>query len=97
MHTDYDKILRGRIHVLPKGYFVTKQPGPDFRVHHGADYHAQAREEEDAFFNTDSRWAGDWNEFKDRCGTTAIQNHLSQEFAKQIAKRYDKIYSGYCD
>lgn len=88
-HADYDKILRGQTHVLPKGYFVTKQPGPDFKVHYGADYHAQAREEENAFFDSDARWTGEWQEFRNVCGTTAIQNYLSQEFAKQIAKRYD--------
>lgn len=93
-HFDFDKILRGQAHYLPQGYFVTKQPGPDFKLRQ-ADYHAQAREEEDAFFDTDPRWTDEWLEFRGRCGTTAIQNYLSQEFAKQIARRYD-ILSQMC-
>ena len=28
IHVDFDKILRGQAHVLPGGYYVTKQPGP---------------------------------------------------------------------
>lgn len=87
-HSDFDKILRGEIHVFPKGYFVTKQPGPDFRPRPSADYHAQAREEEKSFFSSDARWTGEWAKYQDRCGTAAIQNYLSLEFANQIAKRY---------
>jgi hypothetical protein len=86
MHMDYDAILRGKAHVFPKGYFITKQPGPDFRQHQ-EDYHAQARHEEEHFFDTDSRWTGSWREFRHKCGTTAIQQYLSQEFAQQITSR----------
>ena len=83
IHHDFDKILRKEAHVLPRGYFVTKQPGPLFTLHRN-DYHVQAREEEDHFFNTDSRWTGEWGPFRDRCGTGAIQSYLSQEFARLI-------------
>jgi GTPase SAR1 family protein len=84
-HMDFDAILRGKEHPLPRGYFVTKQPGPDFvpRI----DYHLQAREDEDAFFDSDPLFTGEWREFRDRCCTTAIQTYLSQEFARLIAQR----------
>jgi hypothetical protein len=84
-HMDFDAVLKGTKHPLPRGYFVTKQPGPDFLPH--ADYHAQAREEEAAFFDSDPRWTGDWASYRDRCGTPAIQSYLSQEFARLIAQR----------
>ena len=83
IHHDFDKILRKEAHVLPRGYFVTKQPGPTFSLHR-SDYHIQAREEEEAFFNTDPRWTGEWEAFRNRCGTGAIQSYLSQEFARLI-------------
>lgn len=84
-HQDFDAILKGTKHPLPRGYFVTKQPGPDF-VPHG-DYHAQAREEETAFFDSDPLWQGEWSAYRHRFGTAAIQGYLSQEFARLIAAR----------
>jgi GTP-binding protein EngB required for normal cell division len=84
-HEDYDAILKGTKHLYPRGYFATKQPGPDF-VPRG-DYHAEAREEETAFFNSDPLWCGAWQAYRDRCGTAAIQSYLSQEFARLIAQR----------
>jgi GTPase SAR1 family protein len=89
-HMDFDAILKGTKHPLPRGYFVTKQPGPEFvprMVVPRMDYHAQAREEEAAFFDSDPLWNGDWSGYRDRCGTTAIQTYLSQEFARLIAQR----------
>jgi hypothetical protein len=93
-HLDYDAILRGQAYALPRGYFVTKQPGPNFQLHQH-DYHAQARQEEEDFFNTDLRWTGEWLQFRDRCGTVAIQEYLSQEFANQIIRRYDYTVHSY--
>ena len=90
IHQDFDKILRKEAHVLHRGYFVTKQPGPNFALL-GNDYHIQAREEEDAFFNTDPRWVGEWDAFRDRCGTGAIQSYLSQEFARLIVESVPSI------
>jgi Dynamin family len=84
-HMDFDAILKGTKHTWPRGYFVTKQPGPDFVTH--GDYHAKAREEESAFFDSDPLWSGEWQEYRDRCGTIAIQSYLSQEFARLIAQR----------
>jgi len=51
-HMEFDSILRGKGHVLPRGYFVTKQPGPDFIAGRG-DYHKKAREEEDDYFQVE--------------------------------------------
>lgn len=84
-HMDFDAILKGTKHSWPRGYFVTKQPGPDFAPQ--GDYHAQARTEETAFFDSDPLWCGDWGVYRDRCGTEAIQAYLSQEFARLIAQR----------
>jgi hypothetical protein len=75
---------------LKHGYFVSKQPGPDFQ-HHGQDYHVQARKEETEFFESDPRWTGDWEAFRDRCGTEAIQKYLSQELAAMIVKSMPDI------
>jgi hypothetical protein len=87
---DYDALLQGTAFNWPGlGYFVTKQPGPDFQHRRGNDYHAQARREEEEFFNTDPRWQVDWADFRasGRCGTSAIQKYLSEQFANQIIKR----------
>lgn len=89
MHQDFDAILKGTERPLARGYFVTKQPGPDF-VPRG-DYHAQAREEETAFFDSDPLWCGEWHAYRDRCGTAAIQTYLSQEFARLIAQSMPSI------
>jgi GTPase SAR1 family protein len=91
IHIDFDRILRRKAHILPRGYFVTKQPGPDFKIRDGADYHAQAREEEALFFNTDPRWTGEWSEFLPRCGTDSFIKSISQMLASQIANRYVQI------
>ncbi len=84
LNGEYDALLDGKAYPLPRGYFVTKQPGPDFQHRPNMDYHAQAREEEEAFFDTDPRWTNEWKDFRSRCGTAAIQEYLSQEFANQI-------------
>lgn len=89
-HIDYDNILRGKKYVLPRGYFVTKQPGPTSRCLRGPNYHLQARQEEEHFFATDRLWreGGEWAQFRSRCGTSPIQKYLSIEFAKLISLRY---------
>ena len=89
-HVEYEKILQGQAHVIGHGYFVTKQPGDAFDLSL-ADYHGRAREEEIEFFDTDQLWKHDWKEFRERCGTLAIQKYLSQEFARQIAKRLAQL------
>lgn len=65
-HVEYEKILQGKAHVVGHGYFVTKQPGEDFDLQ-GPDYHAQARQEESHFFDSEYLWTGDWKEFRPRC------------------------------
>lgn len=82
-HVEYEKVLQGYSHIVGHGYFVTKQPGEDSTLD-GPDYHAQARKEEETFFDTNSLWREDWFQFRDRCGTTIIQKYLSQELAKRI-------------
>ena len=86
-HQDFDDILRGKTYVFPHGYHVTKQPGPDFQLRPGYDYHAQAREEEEDFFQSDPRWSGEWSSFQSRCGTGALQKRLSDLLALQIFQR----------
>ncbi|RDL37144.1 uncharacterized protein BP5553_04577 [Venustampulla echinocandica] len=92
-HIDYDNILRGKKYVLPRGYFVTKQPGPSSRCLKGPDYHEQARREEEDFFNTDRLWrdGGEWSQFRSRCGTSPIQKYLSIEFGKLISSSIPDI------
>jgi Dynamin family len=89
IHPDYDNILHGKTYVLPHGYFVTKQPGPEFGHEDDPNYHAVARREEEEFFDTDSYWSKgrEWEEFRHRCGTGTIQKYLSEEFAKLILSR----------
>lgn len=86
-HLEFESILRGEAHRFGHGYFVTKQPGPNTKLH-GPNYHTDARREEEDFFDTEELWTHDWAIFRERCGTTAIQKYLSQEFARQIAARY---------
>jgi hypothetical protein len=85
-HVEYEKILRNQAHIVGHGYFVTRQPGDTFDLH-APNYHARGREEEIEFFDSDPLWTGDWRQFRDRCGSLAIQKYLSQEFAKEISKR----------
>jgi GTP-binding protein EngB required for normal cell division len=89
-HKDYDKILKGETYVLkPHGYFVTRQPGADTKLH-GPSYHLEARKEEEVFFDTDRLWApdGEWGDFRSRCGTVTIQKYLSKQFANLILERF---------
>lgn len=86
-HGDFEKVLQGEAHQLGHGYFVTKQPGPDSQLAAGPDYHRLAREEEQDFFDGDELWSGSWSEFRSRCGTTRIQEYLSQQLAVQISER----------
>jgi GTP-binding protein EngB required for normal cell division len=90
VHKDYDNIFHKRTYVLPHGYFVTKQPGPEFGHHDDPDYHIIARQEEEEFFDSGSFWSKgrEWEEFRSRCGTGTILKYLSEEFAKLILSRY---------
>jgi hypothetical protein len=84
-HKDYDNILHRKTYVLPRGYFVTKQPGPDSQLPE-ENYHNFARLEEEDFFDSHPQWGqgGSWEAFRDRCGTSTIRKYLFKEFAKQI-------------
>jgi GTPase SAR1 family protein len=86
-HVEYEKILERKAHIVEHGYFVTKQPGEDSELQPGPNYHAEARREEMDFFESEELWTGDWNRFRKRCGTTAIQRFLSRELATQILER----------
>jgi len=95
-HTDFDGIFRGTQHKLHRGHYVTKQPGPDSSLDRKAnDYHILARQEEEAFFDESPHWGpgGEWEEFRDRCGTAVIQRYLSKEFARQILARSVMVIS----
>ena len=87
-HQDYTNILRGTTYKLPRGYYVTKQPGANSQLK-GPEYHRLARQQEEEFFDSSELWGpgGVWWEFRARCGTATIQKYLSKEFAKQILKR----------
>lgn len=85
-HLEYEKILLGKAHIVRHGYFVTKQPAENSNLH-GPDYHALARQEETEFFDTHHLWTHDWADFRDRCGTSAIQEFLSTQLATQILHR----------
>ena len=87
-HTEYDGLLRKQTYKLDRGYFITKQPGPHFKPRAYEDYHAEARQEENVFFDTDPRWNGVWAEFRGQCGTRNIQEYLSEEFGRKILDRY---------
>ena len=89
-HIEYEKILEGQAHIIKHGYFVTRQPGPESALT-GPDYHALARQEEVEFFDSDTLWTNEWRQFRSRCGTTAIQQFLSRELAKQIIDSLPKI------
>ncbi|KAK6581294.1 hypothetical protein PZA11_005985 [Diplocarpon coronariae] len=82
-HIEYEKILQGKSHVVKHGYFVTRQPGENSQIDEN-HYHALARQSEMEFFNTDPLWTTQWARFRNRCGTTAIQQFLSTELARQI-------------
>lgn len=68
-HTEFEKVLQNRAHVVQYGFYVTKQPGENSMLD-GPNYHALARDEEEVFFNTNLLWAGPWRAFRSRCGTT---------------------------
>lgn len=87
-HRDYDNILKKRAFCLPLGYFVTKQPGANEKLD-PTNYHAEARQKEEAFFGTDPLWreGGVWGNFRSQFGTAAIQKYLSKQFASLIWNR----------
>ncbi|PMD65465.1 uncharacterized protein K444DRAFT_519277 [Hyaloscypha bicolor E] len=82
-HLEYEKILLGKAHIVRHGYYVTKQPAENSNLH-GPNYHALARQEETEFFDTHELWTQDWASFRNRCGTSAIQEFLSTQLATQI-------------
>ncbi|PQE30378.1 dynamin family protein [Rutstroemia sp. NJR-2017a WRK4] len=85
--SDWEKVLLGTEHIMGHGYFATKQPGPNFKYDPTAgSYHDQARMEEAEFFDKDELWSGRWKHFRSRCGTAVIQEFLSCQLAKEIAK-----------
>jgi len=85
-HIEYERILQGTTHKVGHGYFVTKQPAEDSNIQ-GPHYHALARQEEMEFFDTENLWRNEWQMFREKCGTLAIQTFLSNELANQITKR----------
>ncbi len=91
-HTDFEAMLRGQEHVVSHGYFVTKLPGQTVN-RFDEQYHVKARLAEDRFFATQSPWADDWSEFRDRFGTSNLAHALSQKFAAQIVERYEISFS----
>jgi GTP-binding protein EngB required for normal cell division len=88
--SEYTEILQGHEYKLKHGYFVTRQPGPDWKKPPGPQYHESAREYEKRFFEESGFWreGGEWACFRDRCGTEVIQKYLSKTFV-------DLIYAWY--
>ena len=78
-------ILLNRKFTRGHGYFVTKQPA--------ALTHGEARQREEAFFQTDEPWARQLAEFKCRFGTRNIQQALSRKLATQILRRHVETFS----
>ena len=50
-HLGYDSIFKGKTHILPRGYFITKQPDDKFKQTK-SDFYEQAREERSFILTT---------------------------------------------
>lgn len=73
------EILEGKKFRLGHGYYVVRN-NPNHNVGH-----AQAREEEEAFF-ADQYWAGQLTAYRHRCGVRRLQAALSAMLMQQIQK-----------
>ncbi|KAJ9667410.1 hypothetical protein H2201_002611 [Coniosporium apollinis] len=75
-------VLNGDKFTVSHGYYVTKQPSqPD--LNRLID-HAEARDSERLFFESQDPWATYLSDFKDRFGTSKLQEALSQKLTEQI-------------
>jgi GTPase SAR1 family protein len=82
-HKEFEQMLRGDFEFR-HGYFATKLPAGQSSGTYDPMYHENARNEEERFFNTAEPWSSVWKDFRGRCGTTSLQQALSQKFASQI-------------
>ncbi|KAF3903239.1 Dynamin-1 [Dactylellina cionopaga] len=88
-HDQWVRILQGKEHRLPHGYFVTKQPNQaqlSARVSH-----TEARKLEDIFFENVDPWNSELSGLKHRFGTLNLQRYLSKELAGLIRQRLPEI------
>ncbi|KAG8532722.1 uncharacterized protein KY384_002599 [Bacidia gigantensis] len=76
----WSQILEGRKFRLGFGYFVIKN-NPDTNISH-----AQARHEEEDFFDKNEPWAGSLQAYSKRFGTPALLTNLAQLLTFQIQK-----------
>ncbi|KAF8503172.1 P-loop containing nucleoside triphosphate hydrolase protein [Gautieria morchelliformis] len=69
-------VLRGRRHVLKRGYYVTKQPGPD-ELTKKVSFEDSRRNEQDFFAKTEP-WKSSTVEVKSRIGIPRLTAELSR-------------------
>jgi Dynamin central region len=75
-------VLRGRRHVLKRGYYVTKQPGPDELTKKLSFEDSRRMEQE--FFATTEPWRSGTVEVKSRIGIPKLTTELSRLLSNLI-------------
>lgn len=85
--TQWNRILDNQAYAMGMGYFVVKNE-PDPAVDHEI-----ARQSETAFFETNSIFVNELYAFRDRFGTTKLQDFLSRKLTLQIRNHLPVIQS----
>lgn len=80
----WSKILNNERHILRRGYYATRLPGPNAKEM-GQNWE-QARETEKRFFGHKQ-----WSDFKDRLGIGNLTEALSVGLAQMIDARYAQL------
>jgi len=70
------EVLEGKRHLLKKGYFVTKQPGPNDLLKKNS--FEESRRQEQEFFATTEPWKSSTEQIKYRTGIPKLTAELSR-------------------
>jgi Dynamin central region len=76
------EVLLGRRHALKKGYYVTKQPGPDDLTKKLSFEESRRREQE--FFATTEPWKSSPEQVQSRIGIPKLTAELSRLLSNLI-------------
>lgn len=78
------EVLEGRRHILKKGYYVTKQPGPNDLIKKNS--FEESRRQEQEFFATVEPWKSSTEKIKSRTGIPKVTAELSSLLSNLITQ-----------
>ena len=76
------EVLEGKRHMLKKGYYVTKQPGPNDLAKKSS--FEDSRRQEQEFFATTEPWKSSSEKIKSRTGIPKLTAELSKLLSNLI-------------